>query len=154
MVPRSIAGSLPMPRILYSGGSAQVYPQHCQLLNLTPLQHLRALTDKLADETVVASQTPQVRKIIKQLQSNITNILHPSIAYNEEQRVKAVERERQQRVVDDSPIITIPQISNAPAILKARDPTAKRNLKNTPCLHHRVTRNNTPGAVPAITRVE
>jgi hypothetical protein len=56
-------------------------------------------------------------------------------------------------VIDEKPILTVPRIMNAPPIMKAQNPTAKRALKNTPHLHRRQTRNNTPGAVPAIQRV-
>ena len=37
--------------------------------------------------------------------------------------------------------------------MKARDPTAKRNLIKDTRTHRRITRNNTPGAVPAIQHV-
>ena len=37
--------------------------------------------------------------------------------------------------------------------MKARDPTAKRNLIKDTRTHRWITRNNTPGAVPAIKRV-
>ncbi len=47
-------------------------------------------------------------------------------------------------MIDDSPIITIPRITDAPPIMLTRNPMAKRALCTTPCLHHRVTRNNTP----------
>jgi hypothetical protein len=55
--------------------------------------------------------------------------------------------EREQRVIDDAPIISIPRITDAPGIMNARNPTAKRILKATPRVHSRVTRNNTPGVV-------
>ncbi len=58
-----------------------------------------------------------------------------------------LEREEQQRVIDASPILTVPRITDAPGIMESRNPTAKRALKDTPRLHRRVTRNNTPGAV-------
>jgi len=50
-------------------------------------------------------------------------------------------------------MLPIPQISKAPAIMHARDPTAKQNLITTARTHWRITKNNTPGAVPAIQRV-
>ncbi len=50
-------------------------------------------------------------------------------------------------------MLPIPRISKAPAIMQARDPTAKQNLLTTARTHRRITRNNTPGAVPAIQRV-
>jgi hypothetical protein len=63
--------------------------------------------------------------------------------------------EQQQRVIDKMPIITVPVvtcITDAPPILQSRNPTTKHTLRDTPHLHHPVTRNNTPGAVLAITR--
>jgi len=115
------------------------------------MQHLRALAKEITDETDIAAKTPQGRALIKQLQSNIINILNPSTTHMEEQRVR---REEEQRVIDNTPIITIPRITAAEPILQSRNPTAKRILKNTPRVHGCVTRNNTPGAVPMITRVE
>jgi hypothetical protein len=53
-------------------GSTEVYPQHCQLPNLTNIQHLRALTNELADETTNAANTPQGRACIKKLQEKST----------------------------------------------------------------------------------
>jgi len=90
--------------------------------------------------------------LIKQLQSNITKILNPSIEHDEEQRVRIIKQEQQQRVIDDTPIVTIPRITNAPPIMHAHNLTAKRHLKNTPHIHRRQTQNNTPGAVPLISR--
>jgi hypothetical protein len=63
-----------------------------------------------------------------------------------EQRV----REEQQRVIDETPILTIPRITNAPPIMHAHNPMSKRALKNTPQIHRRVTRNNMPGGVTMI----
>ncbi len=40
-------------------GSTELFPQHCQLPNLMPHQHLRALTDELAEATKLASNTPK-----------------------------------------------------------------------------------------------
>ncbi len=47
---------------------------------------------------------------------------------------------------------SIQRVSQAPAIIKTRDPTAKCNLILTQRFHQRTTRNNTPGYVSAITR--
>jgi hypothetical protein len=61
----------------------------------------------------------------------------------------------EQRVIDESPIITIPRISNLSTVMKTNNPTAKRVLKGgTKCLHRQVTRHNTPGImpVPALTQ--
>jgi hypothetical protein len=52
-----------------------------------------------------------------------------------------------QRVIDNSPIVTVPRITDAPAIMNSRNPTAKRMLKITPWVHGWVTLNYTPGIV-------
>ena len=91
---------------------------------------------------------------IKNLQSNITKILNSSVAHDKEQRVRCIEQEQQQRVIDNTPITTIPRITNAPPIMHSRNPTAKCHLKKTPRTHWRQTRNNTLVAVPLITRIE
>lgn len=65
---------------------------------------------------------------------------------------QAVDKEAQQRVIDATPILTAPRITDAPPIMHARNPTEKRAIKQTPQLHNRVTWNNTPGAVPLIVR--
>jgi hypothetical protein len=74
----------------------------------------------------------------------------------EEQRVREQEqrvaRENEQRVIDDTPILTIPRITDAPAIMQSRNPTAKGMLKNNPRVNCCVTRHNTYGALPLITR--
>jgi hypothetical protein len=118
-------------------GSTELFPQHCQLPNLTTDQYFRALTDKLVYETVTANKTPTGRRLIKLLQSRIKQIVEPTHepmeqeAQEQEQRVRL----QQQMVIDATPILTVPRITNAPPIMKARNPTAKRVLKNTPRLH-------------------
>ncbi len=76
----------------------------------------------------------------------------------EEQRVQEAHtqavREKEQRVIDDTPILTIPGITDAPNIMQSQNPTAKRALKKTARLHRQVTRNNTPGIVPVPTLIE
>jgi hypothetical protein len=74
---------------------AELFPQHCQLPNLTPLQHLRALTQELTNKTDTAAQTPQGCTLLQQLQTNLANIINPTAAKTEEQRVRLIEQERQ-----------------------------------------------------------
>ncbi len=64
----------------------------------------------------------------------------------QEARTQAV-REEEQRVINNTTILTIPRITDAPNIMQSRNPTAKRALKKTARLHRQVTRNNTPGIV-------
>jgi hypothetical protein len=136
-------------------GSTELFPQHCQLPVLTPHQHLRALTDELAAEGSKAGNTTKGRRLLKLLQSHIDGILTPPPVIlptlptmSDEQRVTT----EQQRVNDAMPILTIPRITDAPAIMQSRNPTAKRQIKMTPLVHRRQTRNNTPGGVPLIER--
>jgi hypothetical protein len=108
----------------------------------------------LATEGSSAGNTAKGQQLLKPLQSYIGNILTlpppctvMQLEQQEEQRVITDE----QRVIDDTPIITLQRISNALAIMALRNPTAKRSLKVTPCVHQQLTRNNTPGGVPLIT---
>ncbi len=128
---------IPEIRAYCISGSTELFMQHCQLPNLSADQHFCALTNELAHETATANKTPTGRHLIKLLQSKITEILEPTPdptaqkTQGQEQRV----RELQQLEIDEAPILTIPRILNAPPIMKARNPTAKRVLKNTPHLH-------------------
>jgi hypothetical protein len=133
--------------------------QHCQVPNLTQHQHLQALTKELTNITTSAGTTAKGRALIKKLQVKIKNILTPqaSIATPQaQQRVREDEqrvRVEEQMVIDKTSIITVPQITDAPPIMQARNPTSKRALKSTPRIHARVTQNNTPGKLPTINRV-
>ncbi len=49
------------------------------------------------------------------------------------------------------PTTTIQCITDAPPIMNAPNPTQKQRLKLTKWTHSRLTRNNIPGSVPAIT---
>ncbi len=120
--------------------------------NMTPHQHFCTLTDELAKSTAIVSTTKKGRQLIKLLESKIKDILHPPESANTLQAEQRV-REEEQRVIDETPILTIPRITDAPPIMHAQNLTAKRVLKNIPRLHRRLTQNNTPGGVPLIRRV-
>jgi hypothetical protein len=53
---------------------------------MTPHQHLKALTDKLADAIAIASGTPKEERLLQPLGQKIEDSLHPLPA-QEEQRV-------------------------------------------------------------------
>ena len=95
----------------------------------------------------------------KLLQSNLQIILNPPLSTatpRTEQRVTEEQqraREEEQRVIDNTPILTITWITNAPPIMQARNPTAKRAFKNTPRIHQCQTRANTPGSVLIILHI-
>ena len=138
---------VPETRAYRISGSTELFPQHCQLPDMTAHQHFRALTDELTECAHPAGATTKGRRLLKLLQQRIDSIIHPPPPVDE-QRVAADEREEIQRVIDEAPILTIPRITDAPSIIDARNPTTKRALKSTPRLHRRTTRNNKPGIVP------
>ncbi len=90
------------------------------------------------------------RTLIKVLGKAIKAILNPPTTSKQMVDNNIPEVKTQRKNEDIAPI---PRISDAPAILKARDPMAKRNLIKDTRTHRRITENNTPGAVPAIQRV-
>ena len=140
---------IPETRGYRVSGSMELFPQHCQLPDMTPHQHFRALTDDQMADTDHTSTTPKGRRILQLLKDRITGLLNP-LPTEEEQRVSDTSlRETEQRVIDDSPILTVPRIMDAMGIMESRNPTAKRRLKSTPRIHchRRVTRNNIPGIV-------
>ncbi len=128
---------IPETRAYCISGLTELFLQHCQLPNLTANQHFRALTDELAYEMVTSNKTPTGRCLIKLLQSRIKQIVEPTPEPTEQEAQEREQRVRlqQQMVIDKTPILTVPCITNAPPIMKAQNPTAKRVLKNTPRLH-------------------
>jgi hypothetical protein len=135
----------PAYRIL---GLTKLFPQHCQLPDLNPHQHLRALTNELTDLAPPANATPKGTRLLRFLQIRIQAILKPPPIVEQRVDDDAIPREEEQKVSDDTPILTIPLITEAPGIMQSCNPTAKRTSKNTSRLHQRVTRNNTPGIMP------
>ena len=130
--------------------SAKLFPQHCQVPNLCPNAHLKALTKELQTAMVTAAGTPKGRHLIKSLAMAIKVILTP-IA--EEQRV-ATDIVNGRHPSDPAPIMTKQQILDAQEIIQTRNPTAMRNLITMACIHQRQTQNNTPGALPKITQAQ
>jgi hypothetical protein len=120
---------------------------------LTPHQQLRALTEELATKGTIVGPTTKGHCLLTLLQKHIGNILTPPPPIPDqgtEQRVEHRVNVEQQRVIDDTPIITLDRITNAPAIMTSRNLTAKQNIKTTPVVHCCVTKNNTPGGIPLI----
>jgi len=85
--------------------------------------------------------------LIKVLRKTIKAILNPPAVSKQrvDNNIREVETQR-----ENEDIAPITRISDAPAIMKAHDPTAKRNLIKDTHTHRRITRNNTPGVVPAM----
>jgi hypothetical protein len=66
-------------------GSAKLFPQHCQVPNLSANAHLKALTEELIRTTATSAKTTNRRCLVKSLATAIKAILTPTNA--EEQRV-------------------------------------------------------------------
>jgi hypothetical protein len=103
---------------------------------MTPHQHLRAFTDELTDLVPPANETLKGKWVLQLLQTCIQVLLEPPPILLE-QRVdnNAIAHKKEQRVINDTPILTIPPITEAPVIMQSHNLTVKRMLKNTPCLH-------------------
>jgi hypothetical protein len=126
-------------------GTAELFPQHCQVPNLSPTEHLKAITDKLATKITNSATTPKGNALLKNLLTHLDALIMPPPAAAE------------LRVPASIPTIPTPQmelqrVSNSPAIMQTRDPTAKQNLIKTKQTNQLKTHNNTPGWIPAIQR--
>jgi hypothetical protein len=119
---------------------------------MLPHQHLCELTNELTDLALPTNATPKGQQLLQLLQTRIQALLNPPpIVLEQRMDNDAIACKEEQRVIDYTPILTIPRITEVPAIMQSRNPTAKGTLKNTPRLHRRITRNNIPGIIPVPT---
>jgi hypothetical protein len=95
---------------------------------MTPHQHFHVLTDELMKHTAQVSSTPKERQLLKLLGMCIDGLLHPT-PISDKQRVNNVcqqeAHDAQQRVIDNSPILTVPRLTDAPPIMLTQNLTAK-----------------------------
>ncbi len=115
-----------------------MFPQHCQLPDMTPHQHLQELTNELNEMAIGVPDTPKQQQLLQQLEKGIKKLLAPPPTVEEQRVQKACTqavRKKKQRVINNTPILTIPRITDLPNIMQSRNPTAKRVLKKTARLH-------------------
>lgn len=110
-----------------------VSSEHCQVQNLSTTAHLKALTKELPTTTTIAAKTHKGRTFIHKLKRAIGDLLRADVG--NEQRVGTTN-------IAAPPAMStigrpIKRITEAPPIMKTRDPTAKRNLINTTRTHQR-----------------
>ena len=105
----------PEMRAYRISGSAELFPQHCQVPNLSNDAHLKALTKELETLTGIVAKTHKGRKLIKVLAKAIKNILMPPAVceHTVDNNIREVETQRK-----NEDIAPITRISNAPAIMK------------------------------------
>jgi hypothetical protein len=159
---------VPETRAYRVSGSAELFPQHCQVPFLLWNEHLQEVVDELV--TTLQEMKPNKRKgvltdIINKIDTKCrdhdTRTItapahqwmlpdgdiqhHPFIppAPSVEQRV---DEAREEQRVEHS----VTRITDAPPIITAPNPTAPRQLKKTARTHSRLTRNNIPGSTPHI----
>jgi hypothetical protein len=112
------------------------------------MAHLKAHTKELKTTTSLMVKTHKGRTFIHKSKIPIYGILNAN--EEEEQRVSMPNAAAPPAMTSvEQPI---QQITEVPPIMKAWDPTAKRNLINTKCTHQHQMHNNTPGDEPAITQ--
>jgi hypothetical protein len=154
-------------------GSANLFPQHCQVPSLTSTGHLQGLTDKMIVKLSASTPGKQSRVLnlvwskpaaqdLPPSPQVLTHPLHkwmlpakdPQCFPRHEaitpykQRVGIAPEEQR---VSAPAIQPLCRITNAPLIMAAPNPTMKQNLKRIKHTHSRVTCNNIPRSVPPIT---
>ncbi len=135
---------VPETKVYRISGLAELFPQHCQVPNLSSREHLRALTEELETTATTVKETPKGKAMIRHLRKHLDDLINRTAQTPPEQRVSAADTH-----IPNEP--SIQRVTQAPAIMKTSNPTAKRHLILTKRSHKRQTRNNTPGAVPMIT---
>ena len=111
------------------------------------MAHSKSLTKELETMTSIAAKTHKECTFIQRLKFAIDGILKADVDSKQGCKCQASKPTPKQ----PASIGRSNELLEAPAIMKTRDPTAKRNLVNMARTHQRRTHNNTPGAVPAIT---
>jgi hypothetical protein len=146
-------------------GSAELFPQHCQVPFLLWNEHLQKVSDKLVTtlREMRCNKRAGITRNISQKMSEtdkhtggekkLTCPAHEwLLPQGDLQRVPLIpitEQMEQQRVIPPH-TPTLQHVTEAPPIMAAPNPTTKCILKLTKRTQSQLTRNNTPGSVPAI----
>jgi hypothetical protein len=112
-------------------GSAELFPQNCEVPNLSNMAHMKALTKELKIATSFTVKTHNGHTFIWELKIAIDGILNAN--KREEQRVSMPNAAAPPAMTSIK--LPIQQITEAPPIMKVWDTTAKRNLINTKHTH-------------------
>ena len=157
-------------------GSAELFPQHCQVPFLSTSDYMQELTKEVV--STLKHMTPEKQRCVLRLfQAKLANtavqpegpafLSSPCHAWilpeedlqqvpqlrtptQDQQRVAPSAEQRVGTTPDITAIQDLCRMSNAPPIMNAPNPTMKQALKSTKWVHQRITRNNVPGTVPPI----
>jgi hypothetical protein len=168
---------VPETRAYRISGSAELFPQHCQVPFLSTCDHMQELTNKVV--LTLKNMTPEKqRRVLTLFQAKLADTtVHPEgpaflsspchawilpeddfqrvpqlrTPAQEQQRVAPSAKQRVGTTTDIPAIQDLRRMSNAPPIMNAPNPTTKQALKSTKRVHRRLTRNNVLGTVPPIT---
>jgi hypothetical protein len=170
---------VPDTRAFRISGSAELFPQHCQVPFLLWNENFQEVINELTatlNELTPDRRAKFLRLVYKRLDAGPPAAKRTLTAPSHEwmlprtdvqlnpyvpppqQRVDIPLAPVEQRVPPNDPPgiqrvpaeMTFQRITNAPPIMTAPNPTAKRTLKTTKRTHSRRTRNNIPNSVPAI----
>ena len=122
---------VPSTKAYRTSGSFDLFPQHCILPTFTPEQHATEVYKELF-ESVQKLSKPAKKKLITKIAKALETIANPQTSEGEPSS-------------EGEPIEYV-----APPVTTTNNPTDKRELMTKPRTHQRVTRNNTPGQLPAI----
>ena len=70
---------VPQTRAYHISGSAELFPQHCQVPNLRPIEHLEALTAELTDETTAAASTTKGKALLHIIRTHLDTLMSPPL---------------------------------------------------------------------------
>ena len=128
---------VPETRAYRTPASFHLFPQHCSLSEFLPGQHATEVYNELK-ESIQQLNAPNKQKISDKLATTL--------------RECATDNPLQRVGISPTPEgePSVQRAAAAPPITTSQNPTAPRTLHEKPRSHQRKTRNNIPGAVPAI----
>eukprot|EP00804_Cyclotella_cryptica_P020493 CCRYP_019412-RA/>CCRYP_019412-RA protein AED:0.05 eAED:-0.04 QI:0/0/0/1/0/0.5/2/0/1372 len=128
-------------------GSYDLFPQHCILPTFTPDQHVQEVYTELFEAV------QKLTKTVKQSFLKKVAIALEKLTTNQHQTTTTPTSEGEPSKTPScvpTNDITFQRVSNAPEVTTTTTPTDPSTVKHTPRIHNRVTRDNTPGLLPAI----
>eukprot|EP00804_Cyclotella_cryptica_P019081 CCRYP_014487-RA/>CCRYP_014487-RA protein AED:0.29 eAED:0.21 QI:0/0/0/1/0.5/0.33/3/0/1151 len=139
---------VPATKAYRISGSYDLFPKHCILPTLTPDQHVHEVYTELF-EAVQKLSRPSRKKVLHKIAKALDTLTTtaPQIINTDTTSEGVVVTTHQHTTPGD---VTFQRVSDAPEITTTTNPTDPTTVKQTPRIHKRVTRANTPGQLPII----